>query len=115
MSSIILSLAFPLRKIMIKELFLIKFYGGSVVFSTLTTILFIFISALIASLLIGVFIMYYINLYILTPYNVPLMQFDLELFQWGALCVFLIWFAIWSWLCLDLKDVIDKYGLSKGD
>lgn len=115
MGSIILSLAMPLRKIMIKELFLIKLFGGDVVLVTITTVLLVFLIALLASFISGAYIMQYINEQVLAPYNVPLMQFNIDLFQLGAACVFFIWLAVWFWLCYDLKAITDKYGLSKGD
>jgi hypothetical protein len=107
MAAILLALTLPLRRVMIQDMFLVKFYGGYYVMAVMLCCLLLFPLAMLMAWGFGMVIMQTINSTILAPYNVPLMRFDPQFFVSGSLYVFTLWLVIWTWLAFGLKKIVN--------
>ncbi len=114
MGAILLVLTLPFRRIMVPQLFLIKIYGGHYISALVVSCLLVFLLSVGAAWVFGGLIMQYINLFILAPYEVPLMRFEPRFFVSGSLIVLVIWLAVWGWSGVGIKKVVQQYGITSG-
>ncbi|PKG83286.1 hypothetical protein CXF85_11185 [Colwellia sp. 75C3] len=109
------ALALPFRRVLSKELFLIKIFGGKPHLALILSCLFIYFVSSLVCILVGKLTLHYMNHAVLIYFNVPLMVFDTQLLISGLALNFIAWMAVWSLLTVTLNSSIMQQGASRGD
>jgi len=109
------ALALPFRRVLCKELFLIKLFGGKPYLALILSCLFIYLVSCLLCVLVGSLTLHYVNHAVLIYFNVPLMVFDIQLLVSGLALNFIAWMTVWSILTVSLNSSIMQQGASRGD
>jgi len=109
------ALALPFRRVLSKELFLIKLFGGKTHVALILSCLLIYMVSSLVCILVGKLTLHYVNHAVLIYFNVPLMVFDTQLLVSGLALNFIAWMTVWSLLTVSLNSSIMQQGASRGD